>query len=89
MREDETPVPVQTGKKSGGNHSVHLWEYSESGRPVVFDFRIRRGREGRRGFGRNSEAYLKMTDRRDALRLGVAGLWRHRNLRRRIRCRRR
>ena len=50
LQADETPVPVQTGEKTGRNHRGFLWEYSEPGGPVVFEFRMSRGREGPQGF---------------------------------------
>lgn len=50
LQADETTVPVQTGEKTGRNHRAYLWEYSVPGGPVVFDFRMGRGREGPRKF---------------------------------------
>ena len=41
VQADETPVPVQTGEKTGRNHRGYFWEYSEPGGPVVFDFQMR------------------------------------------------
>jgi transposase len=46
LQADETTVPVQTGEKSGRNHRAYIWEYSQPGGPVVFDFQMGRGREG-------------------------------------------
>jgi hypothetical protein len=46
LQADETTVPVQTGEKTGRNHKAYLWEYSQPGGPVVFDFQMGRGREG-------------------------------------------
>jgi len=46
LQADETPVPVQTGEKPGRHHKAYLWEYSQPGGPVVFDFQMGRGREG-------------------------------------------
>jgi transposase len=46
LQADETTVPVQTGQKPGRNHRAYLWEYSQPGGPVVFDFQMGRGREG-------------------------------------------
>jgi transposase len=46
LQADETPVPVQTGEKSGRNHRAYIWQYSQPGGPVVFDFQMGRGREG-------------------------------------------
>jgi transposase len=50
LQADETPVPVQTGEKPGRNHKAYLWEYSRPGGPVVFDFKMGRGREGPQAF---------------------------------------
>jgi transposase len=46
LQADETTVPVQTGEKAGRNHQAYIWEYSQPGGPVVFDFQMGRGREG-------------------------------------------
>jgi transposase len=46
LQADETTVPVQTGEKSGRNHRAYIWEYSQPGGPVVFDFQMGRGRDG-------------------------------------------
>jgi transposase len=46
LQADETPVPVQTGETPGRHHKAYLWEYSQPGGPVVFDFQMGRGREG-------------------------------------------
>jgi len=46
IQADETPIPVQTGEKTGHNHRGYMWEYSVPGGPVVFDFRMGRGRAG-------------------------------------------
>jgi transposase len=46
LQADETTVPVQTGEKPGRNHRAYIWEYSQPGGPVVFDFQMGRGREG-------------------------------------------
>lgn len=46
LQADETTVPVQTGEKPGRHHRAYLWEYSQPGGPVVFDFQMGRGREG-------------------------------------------
>lgn len=50
LQADETPVPVQTGEKTGRNHKAYFWEYSVPGGPVVFDFQMGRGREGPKTF---------------------------------------
>src|SRR5208282_2016252 len=46
LQADETTVPVQTGEKPGHNHQAYIWEYSQPGGPVVFNFQMGRGREG-------------------------------------------
>jgi len=46
IQADETPVPCQTGEKTGRNHKAFLWEYGRPGGIVVFDFRMGRSREG-------------------------------------------
>jgi transposase len=46
LQADETTVPVQTGEKTGRNHKAYLWQFSQPGGPVVFDFQMGRGREG-------------------------------------------
>src|SRR5271154_859437 len=46
LQADETTVPVQTGEKSRRNHRAYIWEYSQPGGLVVFDFQMGRGREG-------------------------------------------
>lgn len=50
LQADETTVPVQTHAKTGRNHKAYLWQYGVPGGPVVFDFRMGRGREGPREF---------------------------------------
>jgi transposase len=50
IQADETPVPCQTGEKTGRNHKAYIWEYSRPGGPVVFEFAMGRGREGPREF---------------------------------------
>jgi transposase len=50
IQADETTVGVQSEKTKGRNHLGYMWEYSRPGGPVVFDFRMGRGREGPRNF---------------------------------------
>jgi transposase len=50
LQADETTVPCQTGEKTGRNHRAYIWEFSEPGGRVVFDFEMGRGREGPREF---------------------------------------
>jgi transposase len=56
---DETPVPVQTGEKTGRNQRAYLRQYSGPGGPVVFDFQMGRGREGPQTFLRNFRGILQ------------------------------
>jgi transposase len=46
IQADETPVDVQTERVRGKNFEAFLFEYSRPKGPVVFDFRLGRGREG-------------------------------------------
>jgi transposase len=46
IQADETPIPCQTGEKTGRNHQASMWEFSWPGGIVVFDFRMGRGRAG-------------------------------------------
>lgn len=46
IQADETPVPCQTRSKRGKNHQAYMWEISRPGGPVVFYFRMSRGRAG-------------------------------------------
>src|SRR5208282_563161 len=59
LQADETTVPVQTGEKSGRNHRAFIWEYSQPGGPVVFDFQMGRGREGPEKFLRGFRGVLQ------------------------------
>jgi hypothetical protein len=46
IQADETTIGVQSEQTKGRNHLGYMWEYSRPGGPVVFDFRMGRGREG-------------------------------------------
>jgi len=46
IQADETPIPCQTGEKTGRNHQASMWEFSRPGGIVVYDFRMGRGRAG-------------------------------------------
>ena len=46
LQADETPMPCQTREKTGHNHRAYLWEFSQPGGPVVFDFQMGRSRAG-------------------------------------------
>jgi transposase len=46
IQAEETPIPCQTGEKTGRNHQASMWEFSRPGGIVVYDFRMGRGRAG-------------------------------------------
>jgi transposase len=50
LQADETTMPCQTGEKTGRNHRAYMWEFSQPGGIVVFEFKMGRGREGPREF---------------------------------------
>jgi transposase len=50
IQADETTMPCQTGEKTGRNHQAYVWEFSQPGGIVVFEFQMGRGREGPREF---------------------------------------
>lgn len=50
LQADETTVPCQTGERTGRNHRAFIWEFSEPGGRVVFEFEWGRGREVPREF---------------------------------------
>lgn len=50
LQADETTVPCQTGQRTGRNHRAFIWEFSEPGGRVVFEFEWGRGRDGPREF---------------------------------------
>jgi transposase len=50
IQADETTMPCQTGEKTGRNHRAYVWEFSQPGGIVVFDFQMGRGREGPQEF---------------------------------------
>jgi transposase len=50
LQADETTVPCQTGERTGRNHRAFIWEFSEPGGRVVFEFEMGRGRAGPRQF---------------------------------------
>jgi transposase len=50
LQADETPLPCQTGEKTGRNHKSFMWEYSVPSGIVVFDFQMGRGRAGPKKF---------------------------------------
>ena len=59
IQADETPVGVQSQRVRGKNHQAYLWQYSQPGGAVVFDFRLSRGREGPKRFLGNFEGILQ------------------------------
>jgi transposase len=46
IQADETTVPCQTEEKTGKNHRAYIWEFSQPGGLVVFDFQMGRSRRG-------------------------------------------
>jgi transposase len=50
IQADETTMPCQTGEKAGRNHRAYMWEFSQPGGIVVFEFQMGRGREGPQEF---------------------------------------
>jgi transposase len=50
IQADETTMPCQTGEKTGRNHRAYIWEFSQPGSIVVFEFQMGRGREGPQQF---------------------------------------
>jgi transposase len=59
IQADETPVGVQSERVRGKNHQAYLWQYSQPGGAVVFNFRLGRGREGPKRFLGNFEGILQ------------------------------
>jgi transposase len=82
IQADETPVDVQLHDGRGQNHQAYLWQYSQPGGGVVFDFRLGRGREGPKEFLGQFEGILQ-TDGYVAYegvggpKLVHAGCWAH------------
>lgn len=50
IQADETPMPCQTGERTGRNHRAFIWEYGRPGSVVIFEFQLTRAREGPREF---------------------------------------
>jgi transposase len=50
IQADETTMPCQTGEKTGRNHRAYVWEFSQPGGVVNFEFQMGRGRDGPREF---------------------------------------
>ena len=59
LQADETPVDVQLHDGRGQNRQAYLWQYSQPGGTVVFDFRLGRGRDGPKEFLGQFEGILQ------------------------------
>ena len=59
IQADETRFGVQTREKPGRNHTAQIWQYGRPGGPVVFDFRMSRGRDGPEEFLRGYRGHLQ------------------------------
>jgi transposase len=82
IQADETPVDVQLHDGRGQNHQAYLWQYSQPGGGVVFDFCLGRGREGPKEFLGQFEGILQTDgyaayDRVGGPKLVHAGCWSH------------
>src|SRR5664280_2176026 len=82
IQADETPVDVQTRDGRSMNHQAYLWQYGSPGKPVIFEFRMGRGREGPMRFLGNFEGILQTDDYAAYDRVGGpkmvhAGCWSH------------
>ena len=82
IQADETPVDVQLHDGRGQNHQAYLWQYSQPGGGVVFDFCLGRGREGPNEFLGQFEGILQTDgyaayDRVGGPKLVHAGCWSH------------
>ena len=82
IQADETPVDVQTREGRGQNHQAYLWQYGRPGGPVVFDFRLGRGREGPKRFLGQFEGILQTDgytayDQIGGKRMVHAACWAH------------
>jgi transposase len=82
IQADETPVGVQMHDGRGQNHQAYLWQYSQPGGVVIFDFQLSRAREGPRQFLANFNGILQTDgysgyDRVGGSQLIHAGCWAH------------
>jgi hypothetical protein len=82
IQADETPVAVQTRDGRPRNHQAYLWQYGSPGKPVVFEFRMGRGREGPLRFLENFEGILQTDaysayDRVGGAKMMHAACWAH------------
>ena len=59
LQADETTVPCQSGERTGRNHRAFIWEFSEPGGRVVFEFEWGRGRDAPREFLRGFRGKLQ------------------------------
>lgn len=59
IQADETPIGVQSAETIGRNHIAFAFQYSRPGGPVIFDFRMTRGREGPKKFLQNFSGILQ------------------------------
>ena len=50
LQADETTMPCQTQERTGRNHRAFMWEFSQPGKLVVFEFQMGRGRAGPKKF---------------------------------------
>jgi transposase len=82
LQADETPVGVQMHDGRGKNHQAYLWQYSQPGGVVIFDFQLSRAREGPKQFLANFNGILQTDgyggyDRVGGPKLIHAGCWAH------------
>ena len=82
IQADETPVDVQLHDGRRQNHQAYLWQYSQPGGGVVFNFCLGRGREGPKEFLGQFEGILQTDgyaayDRVGGPKVVHAGCWAH------------
>jgi transposase len=82
LQADETPVGVQMHDGRGKNHQGYLWQYSQPGGAVIFEFQLSRAREGPQRFLANFNGILQTDgysgyDRVGGPQLIHAGCWAH------------
>jgi len=81
IQADETPMPCQSERTQGKNHQAYMWEFSRPYGPVVFDFRMGRGREGPKQFLQGFQGMLQCDGYGAYNDLGpgitYAGCWSH------------
>ena len=59
IQADETLIGVQSERTVGSNHTACAFQYNRPGGPIVFDFRMHRGREGPKKFLQNYGGILQ------------------------------